>query len=485
MSSLREENFAKPPPPITYGSYPASVTHTHTPRETPEVILSVAAEHDVQLVLSGALPEGHMLGGPILHTDLSPLSSSRGVTLKVSAGTAAELVSAGRCLLRNQEFVPLGHLTVVETIHDGPGNCVVHGTITASRSRQVGLIEELRADLPAPGGGTVVLGLARPPTREDEGQLTQAFADRNASVLILVGGGSSSGDELGPEALDDVAHALVADWDLGSRAFIRHVPVIWRDVRSDRMIIERIAKMLDAACCVTLLPGADDPGAESWRRTRATDLEGHPLDSDTLSPAVAQAILRWDRPRAMRGLVVMLTGLSGSGKSTLAKDLATRICLDSKRAVTLLDGDLVRQLLSSDLGFDRESRELNVRRIGFVAAEVARHGGTTICAPIAPYASGRSAARELVRPWGDFVLVHVATPLEECERRDRKGLYAKARAGLIQGFTGISDPYEYPEDADLRVDTSIHNRQEAVELVMQHLRAKGLIPSSETKRHGP
>lgn len=472
-------NFVKPDSPITRGSYPASVTHTCTPHETPEVILSVTAESDIQLVLAGALPEGQMLGGPILHTDLSPVSSSPGVTLKVSPGAAADLASAGRCLLRNQEFVPVGQLTAVETARDGTGDWVVRGILTASPGHPVAFIEELRADLPGPTGGAVVLGLARPPTHEDADQLTRAFADKNAPVLILVGCRSSSGDELGPDALDDVAHALVTDWGLGSRASIRHIPVIWRDTASDQMIIKRIAKMLDAVRCVTLLPDGDDPGAESWRRARATILDGYPLDSHTLSPLVARAILRWERPKAKRGLVVMLTGLSGSGKSTLAKDLAARILLESDRTVTLLDGDRVRQLLSSGLGFDRESRELNVRRIGFVAAEVARHGGTAVCAPIAPYASGRGAARNLVRPCGDFVLVHVSTPLEECERRDRKGLYARARAGLIQEFTGISDPYEYPEDADLRVDTSIYNRQEAAELVMEHLRARGWIPSTE------
>lgn len=453
------------------------------PREAPDVILTAAWENDVQLVLAGVLPEGHLLGGPVLHTDLSPMSSSPGLTLRVSAGMASDLASAGRCLLRNEELVPVGQLTVVETAHDGPGDWIVRGTITASRAGQVAFIDELRADLAAAGGATVVVGLARPPTRADEQRLALAFADRSAHVLILVGQRSSSADELGPEALDDVAHAFVTDWDLGLRALIRRVPVTWRDAFSDQMIIERIAKMLDAPHWVALLPDADDPGAESWRQTRATVRNGHPLDSDRLSPMVEHAILRWERPKAVRGLVIMLTGLSGSGKSTLAKDVAARILLDSDRVVTLLDGDLVRRLLSSGLGFDRESRELNVRRIAFVAAEIARHGGTTVCAPIAPYASGRAAARELVRSCGDFVLVHVATPLEECERRDRKGLYAKARAGQIQGFTGISDPYEYPDDADLRVDTSTHSRLEAVELVMEYLRAKGWIPASDTRRH--
>ena len=131
--------------------------------------------------------------------------------------------------------------------------------------------------------------------------------------------------------------------------------------------------------------------------------------------------------------------------------------------MSLLDGDDVRRLLSSGLGFDHAARDLNVRRIGYVGSEVARHGGLAICAPIAPYAESRAAVRAMVEPVGDFVLVHVSTPLEECERRDLKGLYAKARAGLIPEFTGISDPYDVPTDADLVVDTAQVSREEALQ----------------------
>jgi sulfate adenylyltransferase len=143
--------------------------------------------------------------------------------------------------------------------------------------------------------------------------------------------------------------------------------------------------------------------------------------------------------------------------------------------VSLLDGDDVRRLLSSGLGFDRAARDLNVRRIGFVGSEIARHGGLAICAPIAPYAESRAAVRAMVEPVGDFVLVHVSTPLEECERRDLKGLYAKARAGLIPEFTGISDPYDVPTDADLSVDTSQVSREQALEQVLELLHAGGWL----------
>lgn len=172
-----------------------------------------------------------------------------------------------------------------------------------------------------------------------------------------------------------------------------------------------------------------------------------------LDPNVAAAVARHRRPSADRGLVVFFTGPSGSGKSTVARAVAQR--LEVQRTVTLLDGDHVRRLLSSGLGFSRADRDMNVTRIGFVAAEIARHGGIAVCAPIAPYASTRAVVR-LMAAEADatFLLIHVATPLAECERRDRKGLYAKARAGVIAEFTGISDPYEEPDDADLVLDTT-------------------------------
>jgi sulfate adenylyltransferase len=157
----------------------------------------------------------------------------------------------------------------------------------------------------------------------------------------------------------------------------------------------------------------------------------------------------WHPPLDSHGLVVFLTGLSGSGKSTIARALAQRLRELDDRVVTLLDGDEVRDLLSAGLGFTREDRDLNIRRIGWVAALVAQHGGIAICAPIAPFDAARREARRMTTAAGGrFVLVHVATPLAVAEARDRKGLYARARAGEIPDFTGISSPYEAPLDAD-------------------------------------
>jgi sulfate adenylyltransferase len=193
------------------------------------------------------------------------------------------------------------------------------------------------------------------------------------------------------------------------------------------------------------------------------------------TPAVAQELRRAHPPRHGRGITVFFTGLSGSGKSTVARGLADALVERGGRTVTLLDGDVVRRLLSAGLTFSRDDRDLNIRRIGYVAAEITRHGGVAICAPIAPYARTRAEVRRMVQAGGDFVLVHVSTPLEECERRDRKGLYAKARAGIIPEFTGVSDPYEAPGDAELTLDTSRMSPEDAVARVFDYLAEGGWI----------
>jgi adenylyl-sulfate kinase len=166
------------------------------------------------------------------------------------------------------------------------------------------------------------------------------------------------------------------------------------------------------------------------------------------------------RPQAP-GVTVFLTGLSGAGKSTIADALVAQLEAEG-RTVTVLDGDVVRTHLSSELDFSKEHRDLNIRRIGWVAGEVVKHGGTVIVAAIAPYDPAREDARALVEQHGRFVLVHLATPLEVCEQRDVKGLYAKARAGEIPVFTGVSDPYEPPSRAELTIDTSVTALEESV-----------------------
>jgi sulfate adenylyltransferase len=174
-------------------------------------------------------------------------------------------------------------------------------------------------------------------------------------------------------------------------------------------------------------------------------------------------------------VTVFFTGLSGAGKSTIAHALLARLMEVGKRSVTLLDGDIVRKNLSSELGFSREHRDLNILRIGFVASEITKHGGIAICAPIAPYRTARRKVREMIASCGGFIEVHVSTPIEVCEERDRKGLYAKARAGLIKEFTGVSDPYEPPEQAELVIDTRHWTPMQAAQLILTRLETEGYV----------
>ena len=192
-------------------------------------------------------------------------------------------------------------------------------------------------------------------------------------------------------------------------------------------------------------------------------------------PEVVHELRRSYPPRHKQGVTIFFTGLSGSGKSTIANVLRTKFLETGGRPVTLLDGDLVRKHLSSELGFSKEHRDINIRRIGYVASEITKNGGIAICAPIAPYDAVRKQLREMIEPLGGFILVHVATPLEVCEQRDRKGLYAKARAGILKEFTGISDPYEEPKDAEVVINTTDLSPEEAAQEIILHLEREGFI----------
>ncbi|MCY4467414.1 MAG: bifunctional sulfate adenylyltransferase/adenylylsulfate kinase [Thiotrichales bacterium] len=180
-------------------------------------------------------------------------------------------------------------------------------------------------------------------------------------------------------------------------------------------------------------------------------------------------------PPREQGITLFFTGLSGSGKSTLAKIMYGKFIEEGRRSVTLLDGDIVRHHLSSELGFSKAHRDINVRRIGFVASEITKNGGVAICAPIAPYAGTRRDVREMVEAHGSMIEIYVCTPLEVCEARDRKGLYAKARKGIIPEFTGISDPYEEPEHPELTIDTTDLTPMQAAQEIFLHLFAKGYL----------
>ncbi len=212
-------------------------------------------------------------------------------------------------------------------------------------------------------------------------------------------------------------------------------------------------------------------GTELRRRLR----EGLEIPGWYSYPEVIKELRKTKPARSKQGFTVFFTGLSGSGKSTIANALLVKLLEMGDRPVTLLDGDIVRKNLSSELGFSKEHRNLNIERIGFVASEITKNGGIAICAPIAPYTQTRATVRELIKEHGGFIEIFVSTPLEECERRDRKGLYAKARAGIIKEFTGISDPYETPKSPELVIETMDTTPDNAAHKVILKLEQLGYI----------
>jgi sulfate adenylyltransferase len=383
-----------------------------------------------------------------------------------------------------------------------------------------------------PGGNVLAYATRRPLNRRHLGQLRYYASQLNARLLVLPLVSGPAEVVPGPEAL--VRTILAARPQLPAGTLVVPVPLAPRagrpygdaaDVPAQGVVAAAYGAthLLADSPDITGLPSgprgtltlpgvpipvisagewAYDPRSEVWRplaliepgaeRGELTASElGALLDSGAEVPAwfappgVARELRRARPPRAERGLAIFFTGLSGSGKSTIARGLAEALTERGDRTVSLLDGDHVRQLLSAGLSFSRADRDLNIARIGYVAAEVARHGGIAICAPIAPYAQARAAARQLVTAVGDFLLVYVSTPVDVCAARDRKGLYAKARAGLISGFTGVTDPYEEPRDADLVLDTSTMTRPEAVDAVLKLLITGGWLTGPDEPGEPP
>ncbi|HMM47210.1 MAG TPA: adenylyl-sulfate kinase [Thiobacillaceae bacterium] len=296
--------------------------------------------------------------------------------------------------------------------------------------------------------------------------LLRAIVARNYGCSLLLAGGEHQpegdcrrGEDLG------LLHA-----DLPVAAFAERIGV--KLVPYPRMVyVEDCAEHVPEG---QVPPGARVltlSGAEFQRRMRA----GLKVPDWYSFPEVLAEWQRQNPPRERQGFTVFFTGLSGAGKSTLARALAARLMETGGRSVTLLDGDIVRRHLSSELGFSKAHRDINVRRIGFVASEITKNCGIAICAPIAPYRQTRRGVREMIEAVGGFVEIHVATPIEVCESRDRKGLYAKARAGLIPEFTGVSDPYEIPEQPELSIDTSGVGIDEAVQQILLKLEREGYL----------
>jgi sulfate adenylyltransferase len=459
------------------------------------------------------------------------------VTLEVPAGAIP--ADARHVVLQDPEGSPLAVLSVAERSavfepHDPLDAARVRlaGPVTALREPEHGPFRQLRR---RPGevrrelAGETVLAYAtwRPLNKRHIGQLRHYAGQLNARLMLLPLVAGRADVVTRPEAL--VRAVLAARQHLPAGTLVIPVPLARRaagpgaDLRAQAIVaaaygathlLADVSEMPTGAKNGTLaLPGvpipvisagewAYDPRPEVWRplaliepgaeQGELTDSElGALLDSGAEVPGwfapenVARELRRARPPRAGRGLAIFFTGLSGSGKSTIARGLAEALIERGDRTVSLLDGDQVRQLLSAGLTFSRADRDLNIARIGYVAAEVARHGGIAICAPIAPYAQARAVARKLVAQVGDFLLIYVSTPVEVCEARDRKGLYAKARAGLIKGFTGVSDPYEEPRDADLVLDTSAMTRDEAVSAVLKLLVTGGWLAGEAGESSGP
>ncbi len=438
----------------------------------------------------------------------------------------------GRLPLADPEGTPVAVLEITERTPlrapsvngtAGPELVRLAGAVTADREIEHGPFRRLmltpaqtRARL---GGGPVLAYATRAPLNSRQiGQLRHLSGQLRAQILVLPLVGGPIEVVHSQQAL--IRTVLAATPSLPAGSLVVPVPLAPRrdaaaapDGRARELAAcARIAaaygathlmsdaalpadETTTAAASIPVVQSGDwayDPLAEVWRPlalieagTEMEDLSadqlGDLLDAGSDIPgwftpaAVARELRRVRKPRSERGLVLFLTGLSGSGKSTIARDLSDVLSERSDRQVSLLDGDLVRQLLSSGLTFSRADRDLNIARIGYVAAEVARHGGIAICAPIAPFAAARARVRKMVSEVGDFFLIHVATPVEVCEARDRKGLYAKARAGVINHFTGVSDPYEEPADAELVIDTSVLTRGQAVAAVLRLLEAGGWL----------
>ncbi len=222
---------------------------------------------------------------------------------------------------------------------------------------------------------------------------------------------------------------------------------------------------------------------ENYETISGTELreildKGNELPEWFTYPEVANELIKSRPPLNQRGFTIFFTGLSGSGKSTIANGLLIKFLENGDRPVTLLDGDIVRTNLSSELGFSKEHRSLNIQRIGFVASEITKNGGIAICAPIAPYEQDRKINRELISRVGSFIEIYVNTSLEKCEERDSKGLYQLAREGKIKEFTGISDPYEEPKCPDIVVNSDgSKSPEELVGNILQQLTKMGYLPN--------
>lgn len=391
----------------------------------PTMVLSSSGLDNLELLLGGlygtsvySLPGGFTPGAPVE------------LTLETTNETAESALETGALLLTDPDGTPLARLRVTGSTKDADGlRTYLSGAVSALQPAEHSPVRHMRVNRPlwsSEYGG-------QPP-------------------LVVAFSSMPHADEVSSAALR--AKTLGRSmWLLGLTA-TTDTPALHDVLRE----LRRCEKNLDDTHAgMLVVPSYDKPSR----------IAGQSIGQYVLSQLGAEEVIDFTRAEHLeaggathkhrsraRGLVVLFTGLSGSGKSTLARALSEQLRESDEREVTLLDGDDVRRFLTAGLGFSREDRNTNVERIGWVAGLVSKTGGVALCAPIAPFAESRQRVRALAESAGQYILVHVSTPLEECEKRDRKGLYAKARGGLIPDFTGIDSPYDIPHDADYVVDTS-------------------------------
>ncbi|MGI8993096.1 MAG: adenylyl-sulfate kinase [Nocardioidaceae bacterium] len=381
------------------------------------------------------------------------------LTLHVRRETAEVAIGVGRLDLIDPEGAALARLTVESTydasVPDQPDVVGVTGPVKRLAHNEFGPFRRLHlspaqvhSDTPHDQLSAVMI--TRAPTDDDLSAIRDVAISTGRAPLLLACVGHDMPRGLSAPAL--VRAGLAAAELVGHGARAVAVPLADHGPDANPALLTSVAEAYGAV-----------------------DLTLPDQPTGIYSEPIRLVIDRDQPPRDRQGAVIFFTGLSGSGKSTLARGVVDHLLERGERTVTSLDGDVVRHHLSQGLGFSREDRETNIVRIGFVAAEISRHGGLAVCSPIAPFESTRAEVRRMVaRAGGGFVLIHVATPLEECERRDRKGLYAKARAGEIPDFTGISSPYEPPRDC-MKLDTTNRDIAECVDEILAALVCEGWL----------
>ncbi len=453
---------------------------------------------DLELLLNGGYPA---LSGFLGRADVESVHRSARLSdgtrwpIAVTLEVPDDVAVRGSMTLTDPEGAPLATLDVTETWPGGPGRQFVSGPVERLAPTDFGPFGRLHRT-PAQVRDELAAAPALAVIAEGALHYAELAAIRAAAeplaarIVLLVPTAEPGSEHLVRTALAGAAEipdALVVavplprpDGSVAQALRAAHVAAAYGATH-----LFSPTAMPDPPLALVAPPVGETSAAPALTAAELTELldAGDPLPTGFTPPAVEVELRRTHRPRGERGLVVLFTGFSGSGKSTLARGLHDVLLERGGRSATLLDGDVVRRMLSAGLGFSRADRDLNVTRIGYVAAEIARHGGVAICAPIAPYEATRAQVRAMAQAVGDFLLIWVATPLERCEQRDRKGLYARARAGQLTGFTGVDDPYEEPADADLVIDTTGRDVQDCVTEVVGLLEQGGWLGKARWISH--